>query len=1031
MEGCVANPDLDVSDPRHIGPYRLMKRLDAGGLGRAYLAESLAGQTVVLRVLPQDLVNDPGYRSMLERDVAAAARISGPFTAAIVGVQMDGPQPWLATEYVQGTTLAQAVADAGPMAEAQLLALGTGLAAGLVEIHAAGVVHGDLKPSNVILASNGPRIADFGIASETVSSKLASSATIIGNQAYISPEQARREPTGPASDIFSLGGVLTFAATGEQPFQGDTAAGLLYQVVTREPDLSGVPRSMRSLVASCLAKDPVRRPLAFTLRRSFYALQDEADAALHTNVEVPPGLEGFGNYLVWMLATRAAELVDDVYASGLARPSRKFKVADGRYLPTPSLIAWLVIAARRGEHPATLLRLITPRLLHEHATLRAVVDRAMGGYPLLFRAEWLRGIAGLCELTEPELRFLDTARGRPGHELNLETLRRAVGGRRRTGRRPGGQFRLRRSRASDYWPDDGVSDEDYWASVAADRPLTASDSPLDSGSSDFWPDDGVSDEDYWASVAASRPLFGPVRDVRLPAPPDFLQPPGSHPPGGGPGGDDGSGWESAGGQPAGRFLTGSLPEQAPAGARISLLVRVTRTAVAWASASLKDFPVSPAGARVTITVSAPGLLALGDLDQDLVVPFAADSEPVRFGFLAGRVGLHRVEVRAFAGGTCLGELALQISVETGVAVEEGRPHAALMTGLAAEPGEVTLQVSRTAGGGYSFQLLSEALYPVVLIDRLAGDPAQVVAKIAAELRMMSRGQSPYASATHARNRLRALGAELWADVVPEEIRRQFWAQRDRIKLFTIASDMDTMPWELVYPVDLGSEYGFLVEQFPVVRRVYGQDRARFLRLGGGAAFIVPPNSPANALDEVAAVRGILPADVADRGVAAGLAEVVELLDAMPSVLHFAGHNAFTDEAGSVIRLGGGPLCPDDLSYYRQKRAFAGGNPLVFLNGCRTAGEIPGFAQMNGWAEKFMGAGAGAFIGSLWAVRSSSAKVFAEEFYRELVTLRQPLGTASLRARQAIAADLGDPTWLAYTIYGNPLASVEHNPNSTL
>jgi hypothetical protein len=277
----------------------------------------------------------------------------------------------------------------------------------------------------------------------------------------------------------------------------------------------------------------------------------------------------------------------------------------------------------------------------------------------------------------------------------------------------------------------------------------------------------------------------------------------------------------------------------------------------------------------------------------------------------------------------------------------------------------------------------------------------------------------------------SLGTTLWADVVPDAIREQFWAQRDRIRLFTIASNIDTVPWELLYPVDLDNENGFLVEQFPVVRRVYGQGRARALRLDKGAGFIVPPKSPANAMDEVAAVLGILPAGVAHRGTKADLAAVLELLDAVPSVLHFAGHNAFTDEAGSLISLDGGPLRPGDLSYAKQKRAFEAVSPLVFLNGCRTAGEIPGFTQMNGWAKEFMGAGAGAFIGSLWAVRSSSARLFAEEFYRALVRDRQPLGAASLQARHAIAADEGDPTWLAYTVYGNPSASFEDEPDPRL
>jgi hypothetical protein len=154
-----------------------------------------------------------------------------------------------------------------------------------------------------------------------------------------------------------------------------------------------------------------------------------------------------------------------------------------------------------------------------------------------------------------------------------------------------------------------------------------------------------------------------------------------------------------------------------------VLAQVTLASAQDAATALKSFPVRPAGAVVTITVSVPGLIPLGDLEQDLTVPFAADSDPVRFGFLAGPVGLHTMQVRAFAGGTCLGELRLEISVQTGATIEEGRPRTAPMADLAAEPGEVTLQVSRTTSGGYSFQLLSEALYPAVIIDRLAGDQA--------------------------------------------------------------------------------------------------------------------------------------------------------------------------------------------------------------------------------------------------------------------------------------------------------------------
>jgi hypothetical protein len=494
-------------------------------------------------------------------------------------------------------------------------------------------------------------------------------------------------------------------------------------------------------------------------------------------------------------------------------------------------------------------------------------------------------------------------------------------------------------------------------------------------------------------------------------------------------GGGGVGEHPAEDDPPARFLTGSLPERAPAGARITLLAQVT-LAARGSSAAMKAFPVSRSGAVVTITVAAPGLLPLGDLEGDLTVPFAQDSDPVRFGFHTGPPGLHSVQVRAFAGGTCLGELTLEISVEAGATLEQGRPRTAPLTDLAAEPGEVTLQVSRTASGGYSFQLLSGALYPAVVIDRLAREPGEVIGQMIAELRGMSKSTAQYRDASLARRRLRSLGSQLWGDVVPAAIQEQFWAQRDKIRLFTIASDMDTVPWELLYPVDSSHDSDkFLVEQFPVVRRVYGQDRARVLRLDKGTAFIVPPRPPANVLDEVAAVRSAFPASVPDRGILTGLAPVLEVLetDAVPSVLHLAGHNTFTEETGSLISLDGGPLRPSDLSYARQRRSFEPDSPLVFLNGCRTAGEVAGFTHMIGWAKEFMGAGAGAFIGTLWAVRSTAARTFAEEFYRALVHDRKSLGDASLQARQAIAADEGDPTWLAYTVYGNPAASVTYDP----
>ena len=478
-----------------------------------------------------------------------------------------------------------------------------------------------------------------------------------------------------------------------------------------------------------------------------------------------------------------------------------------------------------------------------------------------------------------------------------------------------------------------------------------------------------------------------------------------------------------------RYLAADLPERAPAGARVSLLVRIVLAPPSVPSSAptgaLKSFAIPYAGAKVTISVSAPGLVALGDLEQEVLVPAHADSEQVRFGFRAGAVGLQTITVRAFAGGTFLGELLVQMSVELGAELEEGPTRKADIGPAVAEPGEVTLQVSRD-GDLYSFQLISETWYPAQLSGRLAGDPAEAVEALVAELRGMAAGRSSYASPKLVRARLRNLGAQLWADAVPEAIRRQFWEQADRIASFSVASDLDNIPWELLYPVDGDNELGFLCEHYPLTRRVYGQGRTRTLPLSS-VAYVVPRGSPDDAMDEVTRVRARLGAQISDQGVLDNLQDLTALLDgARTSVLHFACHNRFTSDDGSVVAMADGPFRPSDLSLAVQRKALASSGPLVFLNGCRSAGEIPGFTKMMGWAKQFMGAGAGAFLGSLWPVRSSSARDFADAFYAAFAVDQQPLGEATQKARKAIAEEVGDPTWLAYTVYGNPAATAGGN-----
>src|SRR5690349_15293522 len=229
-------------------------------MGRVYLARSPGGRMVAVKVIRANLAEDAGFRARFAREVSAARKVGGLFTAAVVDADVDGPVPWLVTAYVPGTSLSDAVERQGPLPEASVLALAAGLAEGLIAIHAAGVIHRDLKPSNVLLAQDGPRIIDFGISSAAGATALTGTGFMIGSPGFMSPEQAEGLTVGPSSDIFSLAGVLIYAARGEGPFgSGDTAA-LLYRVVHGKPNTDGVPDNLRPLIKRSLARDPKRRP---------------------------------------------------------------------------------------------------------------------------------------------------------------------------------------------------------------------------------------------------------------------------------------------------------------------------------------------------------------------------------------------------------------------------------------------------------------------------------------------------------------------------------------------------------------------------------------------------------------------------------------------------------------------------------------------------------------------------------------------------------------------------------------------------
>jgi WD40 repeat protein len=259
---------LDRDDPQQVGSYRLLGRLGAGGMGQVFLGISPGGRKVAVKLLHEGIARDPEFRKRFAREVTAARRVGGFHTAQVVNADADAMPPWMATAYIPGPSLEEAVREHGPMGAEAVRALGAALAEGLAAIHDCGLIHRDLKPANIIVTDDGPRIMDFGIAHLLdATSTLTATGKIIGTYGYMSPEQIKGDPVGPQSDIFSLGSVLTYAATGHGPFNARWPAAV-YSITLEEPDLRGVPASLRDVIVSCLAKRPAGRPaLSDLLRR--------------------------------------------------------------------------------------------------------------------------------------------------------------------------------------------------------------------------------------------------------------------------------------------------------------------------------------------------------------------------------------------------------------------------------------------------------------------------------------------------------------------------------------------------------------------------------------------------------------------------------------------------------------------------------------------------------------------------------------------------------------------------------------------
>ncbi|MFC8797478.1 serine/threonine-protein kinase [Promicromonospora sp. NPDC057138] len=251
---------LEPNDPQELGGYPLLGRIGAGGMGVVYLAETRTGRKLALKAILKEFVQDPDFRTRFRREAAAAMKVRGRFLATLIDADPDADQPWLAIEYVEGPSLTAVVQARGPLPEPDVRTMLAGVAEALRSVHAVGIVHRDLKPSNILLGQDGPFVIDFGIAQSSDSTSLTRTGLKVGTPSFMAPEQIRGSGATPAADVWALGAVALYAATGQRAFgEGDTTV-VYYRVVHEDPDLSTCPAWLLPLVQACLSKDPEARP---------------------------------------------------------------------------------------------------------------------------------------------------------------------------------------------------------------------------------------------------------------------------------------------------------------------------------------------------------------------------------------------------------------------------------------------------------------------------------------------------------------------------------------------------------------------------------------------------------------------------------------------------------------------------------------------------------------------------------------------------------------------------------------------------
>lgn len=476
------------------------------------------------------------------------------------------------------------------------------------------------------------------------------------------------------------------------------------------------------------------------------------------------------------------------------------------------------------------------------------------------------------------------------------------------------------------------------------------------------------------------------------------------------------------------WMEADMPTAVPLYAEIGLSIHVCSDPSSFVGSQSR-------GILVTLVAQTRfELAATSALQQSVLVPESGGkSDTVRFTFHATYPGQYGVRVSAFTGGTFLGDLTAELSVERSGRLIRGAVQTAELAEMRPAPGEVTLHI-RNDGAQYIFQFMSE-LSPMepVIAGELTGRSLEPRQRIAEALGAGNAGHN-------VRSALEQAGAGLWFDMVPDLVKEQFWHLRDSITAFSVLSEQDIIPWELLYPLARGESSGFLAEQFPVLRRIAGHRPLRHISTGP-PLYVVPPETASHAGQagrsgqsrpagqagqaetglEISALRRRLGPGAGDVDDMDRLLDVIDAGDF--GVLHFACHDNFRpDTGGSSVVLGGGRLIPAFLNPAVVSKSLVGRRPLVFLNSSRSATMVPEYTKLAGWAEQFIAAGAVAFVGASWPVSPASATAFADAFYGALQE-GQPLGAAASAARKAAAVDLSEPSWLAYSVYGDAAASV--------